>query len=218
MVFVQGCPWRCSYCHNPHLQARKPATGLPWAEVLGWLGQRVGLLDAVVFSGGEPTIDPPLPQAMSDVRRLGFKVRLHTAGIFPQRLQGLLSRVDWVGLDIKAPMAAQSGSTDRHTLITSVRDSAEPVRRSLAALVRHSQAHGLSFECRTTAHPALLDMADQLTLADELAATGVRHWVLQVFRTRGSRATLPAVGGDYPAAETLAQLKLRLPDMSVRRG
>ncbi len=217
VVFVQGCPWRCRYCHNPHLQARAQATGPRWEQVLDFLAQRVGLLDAVVFSGGEPTLDPALPQAVADVRALGFKVGLHTAGIYPQRLQSLLPRLDWVGLDVKAPLA-QEACHAGVTGVTGVRGSTAAVRRSLAALVAHSRRSGMPFECRTTAHPALLDEAALLTVASELAAAGVVDWALQVFRAQGSTAALAAVDAGYPSAEALAGLRTRLPAMVVRRG
>ncbi|MDO8420097.1 MAG: anaerobic ribonucleoside-triphosphate reductase activating protein, partial [Rubrivivax sp.] len=214
VVFVQGCPWRCGYCHNPHLQARDPPSGPRWSEVLDFLRQRAGLLDAVVFSGGEPTLDPALPQAIGQVRTLGFKVGLHSAGVYPQRLQAVLPLVDWVGLDIKAPLASDAG----HERVTGVRGSAAAVRRSLAALVQHGRARGLPFECRTTAHPALLDDAALLAVADDVAAAGVAHWVLQIARAQGSTGTLTPVGADYPAPDTLRQLRARLPAMAVRRG
>ena len=214
VVFVQGCPWRCAYCHNPHLQPRHPSAGPRWGEVLDFLRRRAGLLDAVVFSGGEPTIDPALPAAMAEVRALGFKVGLHSAGVYPQRLQAVLPLVDWVGLDIKAPLATAAG----HDQVTAVRDSAEPVRRSLAALVQHGQASGLPFQCRTTAHPALLDDAALLAVADELAAAGVEQWVLQIARTQGVSTGLAAVGADYPSPDTLQRLRHHLPAMTVRRG
>ncbi len=214
VVFVQGCPWRCGYCHNPHLQARGQPAGPRWGEVLDFLRRRAGLLDAVVFSGGEPTADPALPQAMTEVRALGFKVGLHSAGIVPQRLQAVLPLADWVGLDIKAPLAADAG----HARVTGVRGSATPVRRSLAALVQHSRASGLPFECRTTAHPALLDDAALLAVADELAAAGVAYWVLQIFRAQGAIEPLPAVAADYPSPDTMQRLRARLPALTVRRG
>ncbi len=97
VVFVQGCPWRCVYCHNPQLQSRQvpqPAPAPAWPDLLAWLGCRRGLLDAVVFSGGEPTADPALPQAVDEVRALGFRVGLHTAGMLPRRLRTLLPRLD----------------------------------------------------------------------------------------------------------------------------
>jgi anaerobic ribonucleoside-triphosphate reductase activating protein len=213
VVFVQGCPWRCGYCHNPHLQPRGAGQGPRWSAVLEFLRQRAGLLDAVVFSGGEPTFDPALPQAIADVRALGFKVGLHSAGIYPQRLQAVLPLVDWVGLDIKAPLADNAC----HDRVTQLRHSADAVRRSLAALVRHSRANSLAYECRTTAHPALLDDAALLTLADELVDAGV-PWALQIFRPQGVAGDLPAVASDYPSSATLQRLRERLPAMTVRRG
>ena len=106
VVFVQGCPWRCGYCHNPHLQPRAPAPRPRWRAVLAFLRRRARACSTrVVFSGGEPTLDPALPHAVARRARLGFGVGLHTAGIYPQRLQALLPRLDWVGLDVKAPLA-----------------------------------------------------------------------------------------------------------------
>ena len=64
VAFVQGCPWRCNYCHNPELQQRGRPNGPRWSSVLETLSRRVGLLDGVVFSGGEPTTDPQLAQAV----------------------------------------------------------------------------------------------------------------------------------------------------------
>jgi anaerobic ribonucleoside-triphosphate reductase activating protein len=214
VVFVQGCPWRCGYCHNPHLQPRGAGHGPRWSEVLELLRRRAGLLDAVVFSGGEPTLDPALPQTIAEVRALGFKVGLHSAGIYPQRLQAVLPLVDWVGLDIKAPLADETC----HAGVTGVRDSASPVRRSLAALVQQCRATGLAYECRTTAHPALLDEAALLRLVDELADAGVAQWALQIFRPQGVAGDLQAVGADYPSPATLMRLRARLPAMTLRRG
>src|SRR5690242_19840999 len=103
VVFCQGCPWRCGYCHNAHLQAAAARTSIRWQDVLVFLGTRRGLLDAVVFSGGEPTMQRALPDAMREVKAQGFKVGLHTAGIYPRKLAMLLPLVDWTGLDVKAP-------------------------------------------------------------------------------------------------------------------
>jgi len=96
VVFCQGCAWSCPYCHNANLRPVKPGER-PWAEVLAWLETRQGLLDAVVFSGGEPLLQHGLPQALETVRSLGFKAGLHTSGLDPAALARVLPRVDWVG-------------------------------------------------------------------------------------------------------------------------
>ena len=82
-VFLQGCPLACTYCHNPLLiDPRAPGT-VPWADVADLLERRRGLLDGVVFSGGEPTRQHALRAAMLEVRSLGYRVGLHTAGTYP---------------------------------------------------------------------------------------------------------------------------------------
>lgn len=174
VVFVQGCPWACSYCHNPHLQPRASDATLQWADVERWLQGRVGLLDVVVFSGGEPTLDPALPQAIAAVRAMGFAVGLHTAGMYPRALRAVLPQLDWVGLDVKA-------LPTHYPAVTQVRDSAAPVQESLQALLDS----GVAYEVRTTLLPGLHDDAHVTALSLELQAKGVTHFALQQFRSTG---------------------------------
>lgn len=83
VVFCQGCPWRCGYCQNAHLIPPSAEKRVPWADVLAFLERRRGLLEGVVFSGGEPTLQAGLPEALRQVRDLGFATGLHTAGPSP---------------------------------------------------------------------------------------------------------------------------------------
>lgn len=215
VVWLQGCPWRCSYCHNPHLQPKPVAPGAPaWPWVLGQLARRVGFIDAVVFSGGEPTLDPALPGAIDAVRALGFAVGLHSAGLAPRRLQALLSKLDWIGLDVKAPLAPTHAAL--HDRITGRPGSQAPVRRSLALVQAQQRTAGLAYECRSTVHPALHDPATLLALAGEMA--GVQHWALQVCRRQGVAQPLPAAPADFPAPTLLAQLRDRVPALERRAG
>ena len=123
VVFCQGCAWRCSYCHNPELRSPRSRAEIAWPAVLAFFERRRGLLDAVVFSGGEPTQQPALPQAMREVKALGFLVGLHTAGIVPRRLAEVLPLLDWVGMDLKAPF-------EEHERVTGVRGSGRRARES----------------------------------------------------------------------------------------
>ena len=146
VLFLQGCPWKCRYCHNPHLrlfQQRRQTQGWTWEKVRNFLKERSRFLEGVVFSGGEPTAQPELPQAMTDARSLGYRIGLHTAGAYPARLIPLLPLLDWVGLDIKAPLDS------RYDRITGVRDSATPVLESLRIIL----SAGISYQLRTTVHP-----------------------------------------------------------------
>ena len=83
VLFLQGCPWRCGYCHNPHLHAARGRREHGWEETLRWIGRRRGLLDAIVFSGGEPTSQKMLATAMRTIREMGFAVGLHSGGAYP---------------------------------------------------------------------------------------------------------------------------------------
>jgi pyruvate formate lyase activating enzyme len=126
VVFCQGCAWRCIYCHNPHLIEPHANVGLSWDSVMRLLERRRGLLDAVVFSGGEPTLQRSLPQALSEVKRLGYLIGLHTAGIVPRMLERVLPLVDWVAMDVK--------SLDDHEAVTRVSGSAERAKKSVEIL------------------------------------------------------------------------------------
>jgi len=170
-VFIGGCPWRCTYCHNPHLQARQAV--YDWAEVRRFLTHRQGLIDGVVFSGGEPLSEVRLPAMVADVKALGFKVALHTAGIYPARLAKVLPTLDWVGFDVKTDAV-------RHTALTGRAGSHLPAEVSLEMLLASSCA----FECRTTWSPRWLAENDLLRLAENLARRGVRQYAVQHYRAR----------------------------------
>jgi len=175
VVFCQGCPWRCRYCHNGHLLSPRGGAQIPWFDVRAFLEKRVGLLDALVFSGGEPTLQAALPAAMQEARSMGFKIGLHTAGPYPDRLRRLLPFIDWVGLDIKALPTG-------YPALTGVPDSGERAWESLSLLLDA----GIALQVRTTILP---DWHDELAiryLTDRLAALGVRNHVLQPCRTESA--------------------------------
>lgn len=174
VVFCQGCSWRCRYCHNPELIPAQGEHEIPWRAIVEFLERRQGLLDGVVFSGGEPTLQSGLKRAMSEVRELGFKIGLHTAGIYPQRLKEILPLVDWVGLDVKAPCAD-------YPRITGVPGSGERARRCLDLVLQS----GVEYEVRTTIHPALLSDDDVSAIARELSGKGIGRHVIQPFRCQG---------------------------------
>ena len=191
VVFIAGCPWACHYCHNPHLQQRLGA--LSWDSILQTLQKRVGLLDGVVFSGGEPFNDPLCTELIHQTKALGFKVAVHTAGIYPQRLREALPSLDWVGLDIKTTPGGYPALTGRNK-------SAEPVQQCLETLL----AWNGTFECRTTWHPNWLTETALLDLAQSLAAQGVRKYAVQ--RSRSFTRSLPDAEVSLLARTTLQGL------------
>ncbi|MBX5454528.1 MAG: anaerobic ribonucleoside-triphosphate reductase activating protein [Acidobacteriia bacterium] len=203
VVHLQFCPLACPYCHAPHLQPKRPGT-LAWPEVLAWLGRRRGLLDGVVFSGGEPTAQPGLVAALSATRALGFLTGLHTSGLYPRRLAEALPVLDWIGLDWKAPPSNTRRAVGRAGL--------GPRFAAALAMVR---ASGIRHEIRTTYHPAVFSPEDLREMARVLAAHGVRAWIIQEFSPRGVADASLREAPLKP--ELLAELRRILPGVMVRR-
>ncbi|MBK1644096.1 anaerobic ribonucleoside-triphosphate reductase activating protein [Thiocapsa imhoffii] len=171
VVFCQGCGWRCRYCHNPSLLDPHAATSLTWGDVAAFLDRRVGLLDAVVFSGGEPTVQQGLEAAIAEVKARGFKVGLHTAGAVPGRLAQILPHLDWIALDIK-------GLPESYPTITGVTHAGRAAWESLALLLDAK----IELEVRTTLMPGCTS-EDVGKLARRLSRAGVKRYAIQACDT-----------------------------------
>jgi pyruvate formate lyase activating enzyme len=171
VVFCQGCPWRCGYCHNTHLLPRRGPQRITWQDTKAFLQRRQGLLDAVVFSGGEPLMQRGLVDAMRDVRSLGFKIGLHTAGVLPDRLRAVLPYLDWVAMDIKAPFSD-------YGQVTRVPKSGVAARLSAQSILDS----GVEHEFRTTLAPGLLNRSQIFETAVQIADMGAKHYAWQAYR------------------------------------
>jgi pyruvate formate lyase activating enzyme len=179
VLFCQGCPWRCAYCHNPHLQRfGKGASEWSWPKTMDFLREREGFLEAVVFSGGEPTAQVGLKEALQEVKALGYLTGLHTAGNYPERLEEVLPWVDWVGLDLKMPL------NRKYEELTGQPGSSARVMQSWKR-IEHS---GVACQLRTTVHPKL-HSAEDLDLIRITAQTwGAGEVVWQTCREREADA------------------------------
>ncbi|HLP43508.1 MAG TPA: anaerobic ribonucleoside-triphosphate reductase activating protein [Fibrobacteria bacterium] len=196
VVFCQGCPWRCEFCHNPHLLPFQPAEARGWDSVQALLERRQGLLDAVVFSGGEPTAQADLPACAREARGMGYAVGLHTGGAFPERFQEVLPWIDWVGLDIKT-------NFEEYHRVTGAPASGDRALQCLRLLLDS----GTAFECRTTLNPRMLTLDTVFELGRTLAGLGVRHYAVQAFRSEGcADASLAALPEIRPSAEWLRRM------------
>lgn len=207
-IFIQGCPWRCRYCHNTHLQERTAASVMDWEALLIFLRRRLGFIDVVVFSGGEPCMDPALPAAILAIKELGFAIGLHTAGIYPRQLRTILPFIDWVGLDIKAELAD-------YPRVTQVEKSGSSILPSLEAILES----GVSYECRTTLHPDLINEEELMQLARQLRLWGVEHYALQQFRATGchDQALIHHTSPTFPSAAHLDELATYFKQFQFRR-
>ncbi len=105
VVFTRGCNLRCPFCHNPSLVLPEQYSRLINEEtLLSFLRTRLGKLDAVTFTGGEPLLHEQLLELIETIKKLGFSVKLDTNGTRPLLLQKILKKgiIDYVAMDIKA--------------------------------------------------------------------------------------------------------------------
>jgi len=147
VVFTQGCPWRCSFCHNSALVKPECFTPpMPEEEVLAFLQSRCGRLDGVVITGGEPTLQPDLPEFLRKVKAMEYAVKLDTNGMFPERLRAAIQTgcIDYLAMDIKAPL-------DRYPEVVGVPTEPADLQASIGLI----RASGLTYEFRTTVLPWL---------------------------------------------------------------
>ena len=166
-VFTQGCPFRCHYCHNAELVLPKKFNRpIPEKEIFAFLETRVGKLDAVVISGGEPTVQPDLLLFIKKIKELGFLVKLDTSGINPHKLEYLIKAklLDYVAMDVKAPL-------EKYPKIIGKKIDIEKIKRSIGIILKSS----ISYEFRTTLVDSLhsfddvIDIAKSIKGADQLS-------------------------------------------------
>lgn len=162
VIFTPGCNLDCFYCHNRAL-LDDSAPLLDKAEVMHFLDRRRNLLDGVVFSGGEPTLQTGLADLISEVRHLGYKVKLDTNGTRPGVLRTLLDNhlLDYVAIDCKAPWHRYP------EICGSSLEDVDNIRQSFQLLARTAVSADFSWEARSTVIPQL-SPADLLEMARSL--------------------------------------------------
>ena len=141
-VFFGGCNLRCPFCHNASLvlpRGEEPV--MSEEQFFALLRKRQGILDGVCITGGEPLLQPELPRFITDVRALGYSVKLDTNGTMPERLAPILASksVDYVAMDVKS-------SPEGYAAACGVPVDVDKIRRSME-LIKNS---GIPHEFRTT--------------------------------------------------------------------
>lgn len=171
IVFTQGCNFRCPYCHNPELVRPEFFTeAIPEKDILDFLDTRINKLDAVVITGGEPTLQPDLLDFMSEVSKRGFLVKLDTNGTRPHVIEKAVDQgnVDYIAMDIKAPMEKYGPVAGTSAFVDQVRKSIEIIMNS-----------GVEYEFRTTLAASLLTPDDIRLIGREIE--GAKRYFLQNF-------------------------------------
>jgi len=171
VVFVQGCNFRCPYCHNPELVDPDRYTDtIDPMSVYSFLEKRRGKLDAVVVTGGEPTLQNGLIPFLQKVRSLGYLIKLDTNGSRPYVVQNALrlNLIDYIAMDIKAPWEKYSSAAGSMVDISKIRESISSIMSSAPA-----------YEFRTTIVSTLHSRLDILNIGEMIQ--GAERYVLQKF-------------------------------------
>jgi pyruvate formate lyase activating enzyme len=210
VVFTPGCNLDCFYCHNRHVLDEAVPESHTADEVLAKLDERRGFLDAVVITGGEPTLQRGLDDFIRAVRAMGYLVKLDTNGTRPRVLKALLDEglLDYVAMDVKAP-------AERYEEICGAPVNVKSIEASIALLIDGP----VPYEFRTTVAP-------QLTERDIVAIArwihGARRFVLQQFRRPaeyGTFSDLRNAAAPHPAYwphQVAAELQLLVKSCDTR--
>ncbi len=207
-VFTFGCNFRCPFCHNADLvlgenKPEKIETG----EVLSFLKKRASTLEGVCVSGGEPLLQKDLFDFLSEIKTLGYQVKLDTNGSFPEKLKECIEKklVDYVAMDIKnsPEKYAKTAGLD----ICNVED----IIKSAEILMKS----GLDYEFRTTVVRELHDTENFLAIGQWLR--GAKAYYLQSFEDSGKLLSQGLHARSAEEMEAYAGiLKAYIPNVLVR--
>lgn len=167
IVFLSGCNFRCVYCHNPAAVSGK--ANVSEEDFFSFLDSRIGRLQGVVVSGGEPTVHPDLVNFIAKIKRKGFLVKLDTNGAKPHILEELFKKklVDYVAMDVKAPFA-------KYRTIAAANGFTPQLKRSIKLIMKS----GVDYEFRTTCHPSL-SHDDFVCITNQIR--GAKRYFLQAY-------------------------------------
>jgi pyruvate formate lyase activating enzyme len=178
IIFTVGCNFRCGFCHNPDMvksQIPNLKSQISEDEILNFLKERVGLLDAVVITGGEPTMHADLPELIKKIKALGFLIKLDTNGTNPVMVESLIKEklVDYWAMDIKGPWDKYEAIVNRPVKIEDIKKSVELIMNS-----------GVDYEFRTTLVQGLHSLGDAVEMAKQVAGAKKFYWQKFIPRDR----------------------------------
>lgn len=166
VLFTPGCNLRCPFCHNWRLILEPRGPFLLEEDALKILESRKRYVDAVVVTGGEPTLYEDLPIFLRKLKERGFAVKLDTNGFFPQMLERCLAYVDYVAVDVKT-------SLEKYPLLGA--NNTSDFLRTID-LIKYGKT---DYEFRTTVVPGFVDEEDIAKIGEVIK--GSKHFVFQQF-------------------------------------
>lgn len=181
IIFTNGCVFKCHYCYNPGLVLTPYEQHIDWESVYEYLKKRKSVLDAVVITGGEPTLQIDLLEKIKLIKELGYLVKLDSNGYLPFRLKPLLDSglVDYVAMDIKGH------DQQKYSEVTWQLIDFSLIEQSIKMIMDS----GIDYEFRTTINKAQ-HPPEVITKMAELIK-GAKKYYLQQFRQNGQELVDP---------------------------
>lgn len=173
-IFTGGCNFRCPYCHNSELLSMDLPSEYSEEEIFAFLRKRKALLEGVVISGGEPTLQPDLPDFAARIKEaFGLDIKLDTNGTNPEMLELMLERglLDFVSMDIKSGPSGYKKASG-----TASEAMLDRIRQSMALLI----GGNINYEFRTTVADGLHEKKDFEEIGPFIK--GCRNYYLQCYK------------------------------------
>ncbi len=181
IIFTQGCNFRCHFCYNPmlvwprevgELKYHQDHSSINQNDLFDFLQERKGRLDAVVITGGEPTLHPDLPEFLARIKNMGYKIKLDSNGTNPEMLKKVLAQnlIDYLAMDIKGPL-------EKYSQVVSVPVNLDNIQESIKIL----KESGVPYEFRSTLVPGLHTLEDIAKMGEMIQ--GADKWYLQFFKS-----------------------------------
>lgn len=170
VVFLNGCNFRCGFCHNSELvlpELLKDQPSISEKEFFDFLATRQGKLDGVCITGGEPTIWQDLPEFIRKIKKMGFLVKLDTNGTNPEMIQKVIGSVDYFAIDIKNFHGKYAKTVNANVNVADIEKTLKIITDN-----------GVSLELRTTVVPGLIIKEDFVKIKEWLEDLGVLKKVL----------------------------------------
>jgi len=168
IIFTQGCNYKCTFCQNSGLIKCNKDSIIDHQEIFNYLEKRKNVLEGIVISGGEPTIQPGLIEFTKKVKSMGFSIKLDTNGSNPQIIESLINQklIDYIAMDVKNIFDEYTGIVNLKKVDTcKIKDSIEIIKAS-----------GIDHEFRTTIMKNYHDI-DKLTKICEYLGTNEKYYL-----------------------------------------
>ena len=171
IIFTEGCNYRCPYCHNSLLVYEKSDYEIKEEEIFNYLDKRKGIIEGIVISGGEPTLQSDLKEFLIKLRNYPISIKLDTNGSNPKIIKELIDNnlVDYIAMDIK-------NSIKKYPITTAINKiNTDNVLESINILKKSK----IDYEFRTTIVKELHDIED---IKEIRKLSGKSKYYIQNFR------------------------------------